>query len=76
MKIYLPQTTLDAGLERIGRLFDEFDRVTINMSGGKDSTVILNLALMVAEQKGKLPVDVMFLDQEAEWDAVKKNWTR
>lgn len=54
----------------MGRLFDEFDRVTINMSGGKDSTVILNLALMVAEQKGKLPVDVMFLDQEAEWDAV------
>jgi predicted phosphoadenosine phosphosulfate sulfurtransferase len=70
VKIYLPQTTLEAGHERVGRLFDEFDRVTVNLSGGKDSTVILNLALMEAEKRDKLPVDVMFLDQEAEWDAV------
>jgi predicted phosphoadenosine phosphosulfate sulfurtransferase len=70
MKIYLNKTTLEAGLERMERLFTEFDRVTVNMSGGKDSTTILNLALMTAEKMGKLPVDVMFLDQEAEWDAV------
>lgn len=40
------------------------------MSGGKDSTVTLNLALKVAEEKGRLPLKVMFIDQEAEWDMV------
>jgi len=70
MKIYLNQNVFDAALDRIRWLFDEFPNVIINISGGKDSTVVLNLALMVAEEKGRLPLDVMFIDQEAEWNAV------
>ncbi len=69
-KIYLKQDVYDAALERIGRLFDAFDEVIVNVSGGKDSTVVLNLALRVAEQKGRLPLSVLFLDQEAEWENV------
>lgn len=60
----------DAALDRIRWLFDEFENVTVNFSGGKDSTVTLNLALMVAEEKGRLPLKVMFVDQEAEWQTV------
>lgn len=39
------------------------------MSGGKDSTVLFHLALMVAEERGRLPLKVFWLDQEAEWQA-------
>lgn len=70
MKIYLKQNVLEAALERINRLFDEFEVVLVNFSGGKDSTVVLNLALRVAEERGRLPLPVMFIDQEAEWDSV------
>ena len=48
-------------------LFDEFENVVIGMSGGKDSTVVFNLALQVAREKNRLPLAVMWVDQEAEW---------
>jgi len=70
MKIFKSETTFDAGKRRIEWLFNEFDEVVVSFSGGKDSTVILNLALMVAEKLGRLPVKVMWLDQEAEWQSV------
>ena len=70
VKLYLPTNVFDAALERMRWIFDEFERVTVCFSGGKDSTVILNLALMVAEEKGRLPVKVLFVDQEAEWRTV------
>lgn len=69
-RFYLPQTVYDAALERIRWLFDEFPLVVVTISGGKDSTVVLNLSLQVAEEKGRLPLPVMFIDQEAEWEAV------
>ncbi len=70
MKIYLKENVYDAALDRIRWLFGEFPNVVVNFSGGKDSTVILNLSLKVAEELGRLPLKVMFIDQEAEWDCV------
>jgi len=70
MKFYQKQNVFDAALDRIRWLFDEFPNVVVNFSGGKDSTVVLNLSLMVAEEKGRLPLRVMFIDQEAEWQTV------
>lgn len=67
MKIFLKQNVWDAALERINRIFDDFDNVVISSSGGKDSTVTMQLALKVAEERGKLPLKMMFLDQEAEY---------
>lgn len=69
MKIYGKRTVLEAALDRIRGLFDEFEHIIVNVSGGKDSTVVLNLALQVAEEKGRLPLDVLFVDQESEWRA-------
>lgn len=69
MKIFLNETVWDAALDRIRRIFDEFETVIVAFSGGKDSTVTFNLAMIVAEEKGRLPLPVMFLDQEAEYGA-------
>ncbi len=33
--------------------------------GEKDSTVALNLALQVATERGRLPLDTCFVDEEA-----------
>ena len=70
MKLYLKENVYDAGLARMRWLFDEFPSIVVGFSGGKDSTVALNLALMVAEEKGRLPLPVLFIDQEAEWQSV------
>jgi predicted phosphoadenosine phosphosulfate sulfurtransferase len=37
------------------------------MSGGKDSTVVFHLACVVAAERGRLPIRVVWLDQEVEW---------
>lgn len=67
-KYALPGNVLDAALNRMRWVWDEFDgQITVSMSGGKDSTVVANLALMVAEEKGTLPLKVQWLDQEAEF---------
>ena len=43
MKMYLNKTVFDAAKERISWLFDNFENVIVGVSGGKDSTVVLNL---------------------------------
>jgi len=71
MKIFLDGNVYDEAIKRIHRLFDEFgDNVVVCTSGGKDSTCVMQLALMVAEERGCLPVKVMFVDQEAEYQLV------
>lgn len=69
MKIYSKTNVFDAALKRVLWLIDEFGSVEVSFSGGKDSTVILNLALMASKIRGTLPLHVTFLDQEAEWDS-------
>lgn len=58
---------LEEAYKRIEYIFDEFDNVVVGFSGGKDSTVTLEIALEVARKKNKLPLDVMFIDQEGEF---------
>ena len=60
----------DAALNRLRWLFDEFDnKITVANSGGKDSTVVVELALMVARERDSLPLSVTWLDQECEFQA-------
>lgn len=68
MRLYLQQNVFDAALDRIRLIFDLFgDNVAVAYSGGKDSTVIMNMARIVAEERKQLPLKVIFVDQEAEW---------
>jgi predicted phosphoadenosine phosphosulfate sulfurtransferase len=60
-----------AALERIRWLWDEFDgAVSVSISGGKDSVVVMELAAIVARERGQ-KLKVQFLDQEAEWQATR-----
>lgn len=70
MKIFLNETVYAAAIERIEYIFDEFENVIVSFSGGKDSTVTLELALEVARKRNRFPLKVFFLDQEAEWRSV------
>ena len=64
-KEYTDKNVYDVTLDRIRYLYDRFDRIVVSFSGGKDSTVVLQCALVVARERGKLPLDVMFFDEEA-----------
>lgn len=67
--IFKENNVFDEALERIRMIYDYHDDVIVSMSGGKDSTVLFRLALMVAKEKNRLPIKVFWLDQEAEWQA-------
>lgn len=66
---YLPGTVYEVALNRIRYIFDEFDDIAVSTSGGKDSTVVLEMALMVARERNRLPLKVYWLDQECEYEA-------
>lgn len=68
-RIILSTNVFDKSLERIRNIYDNIPNVGVAFSGGKDSVIILELAIMVAKEKNRLPVPVMFLDQECEWQA-------
>lgn len=67
MKIYMEENVFDAAIKRINRIFDDFENIVVSFSGGKDSTVCLELCLAVARQRNRLPLKVLFIDQEIEW---------
>lgn len=69
MRIYKDNNVIEESRNRIRWLFDEFDEVVVTISSGKDSTVVLELALEIAKEKGRLPLDVKFIDQELEWQS-------
>ena len=69
MKYYSKENVYEASKRRIRELFEDFPNVVVAFSGGKDSVVVFHLALEVAEELGRLPLPVLFIDQEAEWQS-------
>jgi len=64
-KEYLEENVYDKSLMRIRYIYDNFDKVVVSFSGGKDSTAVLNATLVVAKERNKLPLEVVFFDEEA-----------
>lgn len=68
-KIYNPnKNVLRATQERIRWTFDEFEKVYVSFSGGKDSTVMLHLVMSEAISRGR-KVGVLIIDLEAQYRA-------
>lgn len=66
-KIMLGTDVLTAAKERISWTFDEFPRVYLSFSGGKDSTVMLHLAAEEARRRG-VRFGVLFVDLEGQYE--------
>jgi len=66
MKIYKDKNVFDASLERIEFAFNNFDNLCVSFSGGKDSTLMIQLVEMVAKRSNK-QYDVLFIDMEAQY---------
>lgn len=67
MKTYLNKDVYTSAIERYEYIFTNFERVCISFSNGKDSGVLLNLAIEVARKLNKLPVNILYIDFEAQY---------
>ena len=67
MKIELGHDVNVAARARIGVIFDKFEHIYLSFSGGKDSGVLLNLVIEEAKKRERLPVDVLIVDLEAQY---------
>lgn len=76
-KVFLEENVYQASRKRIELLFDEFEQVIVSFSGGKDSGVLLNIALDIAEEKDMLDkVGVYHMDYEAQYEFTTEYVTR
>ena len=66
MKVYTGKNVFDASLERIEFAFDNFDNLCVSYSGGKDSTLMIQLVNMIAKKRNR-KFDVLFIDMEAQY---------
>jgi predicted phosphoadenosine phosphosulfate sulfurtransferase len=64
-KEYQDSNVYEETIQRIRYIYDRFDKVVVSFSGGKDSTAVLNCTLEVARERNRLPLDVVFFDEEA-----------
>lgn len=65
-RTYLDINVLQAAQQRIATVFDHFELVVVSFSGGKDSTVLLELARREAVRRGR-QVHALFIDLEAQY---------
>lgn len=66
IKKYQNYTVLEAARQRVKLIFDDFEKICISFSGGKDSTVMMHL-LMEEAIKRKRVVGVLIIDLEAQY---------
>jgi len=67
-KVYLEKDVYTATLERLEFAFTEFDNLYFSISGGKDSSVMLQLAAKTARKLNK-KLNILYIDLEAQYKA-------
>lgn len=67
MKHYVDKNVYESACERFDYIYTHFERVCVSFSNGKDSGVLLNLAIEAARRHGKLPVNALYIDMEAQY---------
>lgn len=65
-KNFIGIDVLTAAKQRIEYVFNEFDKIFISFSGGKDSTVMFHLVMGEAIKRGRI-IGVMLIDFEAQY---------
>lgn len=65
-KQYLTEDVHQAAQNRIARIFDDFPRIYVSFSAGKDSTVMLHLVAAEARKRGR-KIGVLMVDLEAQY---------
>lgn len=66
LKNFTNKNVLTAAKERISKTFDDFEKIMISFSGGKDSSVMFHLVMEEAVLRGR-KVGVMLIDFEAQY---------
>lgn len=67
-KKYLDKNVYEAALQRLRLIFDEFETIVVSYSGGKDSTVLLELARQEAQKRNR-QIYALFIDLEGQYQA-------
>lgn len=67
-KVYQEISVLEAARSRISESFDNFERLYISFSGGKDSSVMTHLVCQEARKRGR-KVGLLIIDLEAQYSA-------
>lgn len=71
IKEYQSYNVLEASRQRIKTVFDNFERIYVSFSGGKDSSVMLHLVMEEAIKRNVI-VGVLIIDLEAQYaDTIK-----
>ena len=65
-KFRLDKNVLEASIERIQYTFDNFEKVYLSFSAGKDSTVMLHLAMDEAKKRN-IKIGVLLVDLEGQY---------
>ncbi len=68
LKKYLSKNVYDSACERVAYAFDNFKKVYVSFSGGKDSTVMFHLAAREARRRNR-KLGVLVIDLEAQYSA-------
>jgi predicted phosphoadenosine phosphosulfate sulfurtransferase len=69
-RVYKNQNVYQASIERLDFIFENFDRIYLSFSGGKDSGVMLNLVLQYMRDRGiKRKIGIQIMDNEANYEA-------
>lgn len=66
MKKYLDMNVYDAAVARVQWTFDNFERIYVSFSAGKDSTCMLHLVMAEAIKRGRT-VGVLLIDLEGQY---------
>lgn len=65
-KIYLKENVYQASVERINYTFDNFEKIYLSFSGGKDSTVMLHLVMEEAIKRN-VKIGLLIVDLEGQY---------
>lgn len=63
---YLSKSVLDATRERVNFTFDNFEKIYLSLSGGKDSTVMFHIAMEEAVKRNR-KIGIFLLDWECQF---------